>query len=466
MRIPIIRADEPLSQIPVTATTQGAGRAWDAIGNLGATIAGISADIAERQTNIRIATNTAQAENDFEAFNMDTVNELRKKGNPETYYQEWANKIIPKAKELVAQAKGPRERAAIELRLNQIGQRELVEQKYYANKLSIETEMASRDQSLINYANQGKLKEGLDLIEATKDLDGPKKNLKVKEDYKAFFEKRQEEIDKAKGIEAIRIDPRQAYMDLHDPNYLPHLTGTDREQYKNNALSASKILEGEQEKKAKEAEKLAHDKEDRQIGDLFLAGNYKDAYVLTQGSKFLTGDEKRIWGNAIDTKTKEKAEVVDPSVEAAEIVRINNLITKEINPNVIRDSIIVSPRLSKGNKEQYLLKLETKLSQEIKDGRNLGYKDIQDIIIPKRGMLANLLETPAETIAVKKAQMALDDWIDTQTKSGKTPTMMEVRRKAQDLANHYQIGIAEKIGEMEREARETAEQIKKAKQKK
>jgi hypothetical protein len=44
--------------------------------------------------------------------------------------------------------------------------------------------------------------------------------------------------------------------------------------------------------------------------------------------------------------------------------------------------------------------------------------------------------------------------------------MMEVRRKAQDLANHYQVGITEKINEMEKEAKKTAEEIKRAKQKK
>jgi hypothetical protein len=466
MRIPIIQATEELKQIPVTSTGTGFTRTSQAIGRLGEDILNISTDIANRQSNIRMVTEQAQAEIDMEAANEDIVNRLRKTANPDTYYQEWVKEFQETANKRLEGVKGVRTRAAVETALSRIGSREIVQQKNYANKLWVDTEKAKLGEILSNYATKDKYEEGIKLIELSRDIYSPTELLTLKNSFKTIVEKTRIDLADVQADKAIMNDPKNALINLHDSGYLSNLLPKQRQDKIEKAQVALKVWENEQEKKVKEAEKLAHDTEDREIGNQFMDGNLKNAYVLAQSSKTLTGDEKRTWANAIETKSKEKEEKIEPNVEAAEILMINDLISKEVDPNVIKNSIIISPRLSKGNKEQYLLKLETKLTQEVKDGRNLGYKDIQDIIIPKRGMLTDLLETPAETMAVKKAQMAFDDWIDTQIKAGKAPSMMEVRRKAQDLANYYQVGIAEKISEMEKEAKKTVEEIKKAKQKK
>jgi hypothetical protein len=466
MKVPIITANEPLQQIPVTATTKGAGRTWDAIGKLSGQVQDISLGIAERQQAIRMATELAQGEIDIEAMNEDIVNNLRKTANPDTYYQEWGKQFQEGATKRLEGVKGVRTRASMEILFSKIGARELIQQKSYANKLWVDTEKAKLGEILSNYATKDKYEEGIKLIEISKDIYSPTELLTLKNSFKATVDKTRVDLADVQADKAIMNDPKNALINLHDSSYLPNLLPKQRQDKIEKANVALKIWGNEQEKKVKEAEKLAHDTEDREIGNLFMAGKFKDAYVLAQSSKILTGDEKRTWANAIETKSKEKEEKIEPNVEAAEILMINDLISKEVDPNVIKNSIIISPRLSGANKEQYLLKLQTKLGQEVKDGRNLGYRDIQDIIIPKRGMLTDLLETPTETMAVKKAQMAFDDWIDTQTKAGKSPSMMEVRRKAQDLANHYQVGITEKINEMEKEAKKTAEEIKRAKQKK
>ena len=79
--------------------------------------------------------------------------------------------------------------------------------------------------------------------------------------------------------------------------------------------------------------------------------------------------------------------------------------------------------------------------------------------------MSNLLETPLETMAVKKAQMALDDWIGVRKDVKNIPSKREVELKSMELAETYRVPIAEQIRYIEDQARLQAEQIKAAKKK-
>jgi hypothetical protein len=163
------------------------------------------------------------------------------------------------------------------------------------------------------------------------------------------------------------------------------------------------------------------------------------------------------WINSIKTRN----EIVDPIGRAKEVVRINAMISREEDPDKIRDEIVRSRKLGKEDYEQYLNKLEGKLTDEMKEGRRRGYEEILNLITPKRGMLATLIQTPVEAVAVSKAQMALDDWIDGQKRQNKMPTLNEIRRKAIELGETYQVPMAEKLREIEEEANRAAAETKK-----
>lgn len=285
---------------------------------------------------------------------------------------------------------------------------------------------------------------------------------------KGSFKQGASDLADVKADKAIMANPGQASIDLTDSKYLPDLLPKQRQDKIEKANAAFKVFGNEQEKKLKEQRKLAHDNEDREVGNLFMKGEYTQAYSLAQQSKFLTGDEKRTWATSIESASKVKEDEIDPTVEAAEIVMINDLISKNVNPNVIRDSIIISPRLSGGNKEQYINKIETKLNTEITDGRRQGYQDIKDIIFPPaRGLsIESLIQSPQQTTAIVKSQMSLDEWIDRQIKAEKYPSKNEIRNKAFELANTYNPSISSRIEFIEEKAIKQAEEIMKIKEKK
>jgi hypothetical protein len=262
---------------------------------------------------------------------------------------------------------------------------------------------------------------------------------------------------------AIEANPRLASINLRDPKYLPELLPKQRQDKIEKAIAATKIFDNEQKTKLKELEKEQHDADERNIGDLFMKGSYKDAYLLAQSSKVLSGDEKRTWANAIDTKTKEIVEKIDPVVEAAEIVRTNDMISRgttavggTLPVEAIRNHIITTPNLGKENKEQYINKLESKLGQQIEQGRKEGYDDIKNIIFPPAKGLSveSLIQTPQQTYAIMYAQMALDQWIDTQMRGKKYPLKNEIRLQAQKFAQDYQVKFKDKIIYLENQLQE------------
>ena len=204
--------------------------------------------------------------------------------------------------------------------------------------------------------------------------------------------------------------------------------------------------------------------EERTVGDAFLKGNFTETLALLSKSKYLTGDELKTWKISVNTATKEKAEKIDPVESSAAIVYYNSILRKmganpEMSPNMMRVNVIQDPRLSKQDKEQYLLKLESKMNAEVTDGRNKGYEDIEDIIFPKtKGIsIETLMQTPQQTSAIKNAQMALDSWIENESKRDTYLTSRDIRVKAQSLANDFSVTFADKIDYR----REQAEKIKK-----
>src|SRR4030042_814961 len=142
MKIPIIRATEDLQQIPVTATTKGAGRAWNAVGQLGEQVQAIGLDIAETQQKLRMRSDLSQAEIDMELANTNISNNLKKNPDPDTYVQNWLAQTNEVKNETLKTARGVRTKANMEVMLNRIQTRELVRQMDYARKLSVETEQA------------------------------------------------------------------------------------------------------------------------------------------------------------------------------------------------------------------------------------------------------------------------------------------------------------------------------------
>lgn len=159
-------------------------------------------------------------------------------------------------------------------------------------------------------------------------------------------------------------------------------------------------------------------------------------------------------------------ERIDPFAQASEIVSVNAMISRGYDPDTIRDYVLGSKNLKKEDKEQYLGKLDQKLGREMEEGRKLGYREIESLITPKRGAMAEVLQTTAEAVAVSKGQMAFDDWIDQQRKQGKTPGLNEMRRKAISLGEAYQVPLAEKVENKEAEARQTGEEMKRAAERK
>jgi len=275
---------------------------------------------------------------------------------------------------------------------------------------------------------------------------------------------KQKEIDLAdvEADQAIMANPGQASIDLRDSKYIPNLTPKQRQDKLEKAVAAYKVQKNQRDSELKEAKKIAHDNEEKTIADLYMNGDYTEAFIRVLDNKFLEGGEIKTWSDSI-IKAAESADEPDPIAQAAEIVKINSMITTGVPSDEINLYVVQSPNLKKEDKEQYINKLGTKLQQELDNARKSAYKIIQDTIIPKRGMMTNLLETPSETTSVMKAQMALDDWIESVTKGGGKLTGKEIKDKALSLSNQYQIPISQKIMEIEAEARKTVEEMKKVK---
>lgn len=296
------------------------------------------------------------------------------------------------------------------------------------------------------------------VADGTLDLSNAQK---IKDSFKL-----ESEVERAKYL--IEVAPDLAVKQLEKGSSDFDIDEDKKGELRRAAETASeqlntqkRIAKNQAEADAKEALSLAHKEEERQIGDLFINGDFVAASESIRKSNLLTGDEKKNWMKAIEDKQKTKT---DPIHTSAEIVKINDMISKSVEPNEIRSYIVKNPYLAKEDQEQYLNKLETDIKSEISEGRKSGYKLIQDQIIPKRGPAADLLETPLETSKVALAQLQLDTWIDTEKKNNRTPTMTQIKAKAIELGQANQVSIAERIEYTVQFGKKTAEEIKYLKQ--
>lgn len=221
----------------------------------------------------------------------------------------------------------------------------------------------------------------------------------------------------------------------------------------------ARIRQNQYEADLEKAERKAHDDEENAVAGLFLQGDYAGALKLVHNSKQLKGNERVTWAKAIEQSSK-TFDIPD-SVVSAEIVKINDMISGEENPEEIKKYIVQTPNLQKEDKEQYLLKLSSNLSSEVETGRKAGYQNIKDLIIPKRGLQADLLETPLETQAVMRSQMQLDMWIDEQRKQKKSPTKREIQTKAMQIAEDNQITMVQKIEYERKQGEKTKKELNK-----
>lgn len=202
------------------------------------------------------------------------------------------------------------------------------------------------------------------------------------------------------------------------------------------------------------AKKDTHDKYEKNLGALFLKGDYKGLIgALSSPDNPLTGDETKTWTNAVKEARKAATEPgpISPVRAAAAITWANDMIARGEDPAKVRYAIIQSPDLTKEDKEQYLNKLESKLGAELEDGRRQGYADIKAMIFPQaeltsaEGILMAMKLAPQKAASIMKAQMALDAWIDEQRKTGKSPTMSEVRLRAQQYAQAMTVTATENL---------------------
>ena len=310
----MIKATEELPRIPVTATTEGAGRAAQAVGQLSGLARDIALDLAQKQQGIKRARQVAQAEIAMEKTNRDIIAKLRLEPNHETYFEDWLNEFEFASTDMLINAKGQRTKAEMEQVLNRIAVREARIQKDYANQLWLETEQTEVARALQGYATEGRYDDGIKLIDSVEALYSPKELLTLKTKFKASYDKVQKELADVAADQAIIKNAKQAAIDLKNKDYLPNLEPMQRQDKIEKAKAAAKILENEKETKLKEAEKKAHDEEEREIGNKFLTGDYKDAFDIVLRSKYLTGDEKRTWNNAIEKASKGQPPTVDYSI--------------------------------------------------------------------------------------------------------------------------------------------------------
>jgi hypothetical protein len=258
--------------------------------------------------------------------------------------------------------------------------------------------------------------------------------------FEGFARKAAQDNDDVEADKAIMADPKVAFVNLHDKGYLSNLLPKVRQDKIEKAQAAIKIWDNENERKAEEKIKLDHDNEERQIGNLFMANKYKDAYVLAQSSQLLSGDEKAEWKSRIESASK-KEEVIDPTEETLEIAYVNQIIAKGVNPTkVIEDYIITSPRMGEQTKRKQIEKVEKYKNKEINRAKTVAYDYLRREIISPKGIAGIMSKFIPEDVRAKNysnAQLALDDWVDQQMILENPISGTDVQKKAEEIVNSF-----------------------------
>jgi hypothetical protein len=226
-----------------------------------------------------------------------------------------------------------------------------------------------------------------------------------------------------------------------------------------NALEREKeVSEKEAKSKIKAQKKIDHDTEERNLGDLFVRENYTEALKLINESGLLTGPEKKEWFNAINSNLDKAEKEVGATKEAEEIVKINSMISGQDDPNSIRKYIVQNTNIKKEDKEQYLNKLESEISSEVKAGRSAGYSEIKTVIDPSYD---NRIIPPTSIIPqrISQAQFALDEFIDDAKSNNKFLSRSDIKKKAREIAQDYQLTLIEKYEENYKQLNETIKAV-------
>jgi hypothetical protein len=286
------------------------------------------------------------------------------------------------------------------------------------------------------------------VADGTLDLSNAQK---IKDSFKL-----ESEVERAKYL--IEVAPDLAVKQLEKGSSDFDIDEDKKGELRRAAETASeqlntqkRIAKNQAEADAKEALSLAHKEEERQIGDLFINGDFVAASESIRKSNLLTGDEKKNWMKAIEDKQKEPEGT--PVEQAKEIIKINDMISKGEDIDKIRNTIITS-KLKKEDREQYINKLESSVDKEIKEGTAIGYSDIKSFIDPSYDNRI-IPKTSIIPDRIRDAQLALDQWIENEKSNNRFLSRLEIRNKAREIGKSYQLSLSERYSEVSKDREET-----------
>lgn len=483
-----------------------------ALGSAFVGLGSVIVDVADRMKQERDAAVVGDIYNEWRDADRDQLSQLlslkgQEAANLGEKYDQWYNDGFSKANE--RSENGTQQKALQTLldrkreqNLDILARYESQERKRY--KAEVETGLVSQaeqDIRLAGFDNEA-VNENISTLFEWMDAAYPGQDLTaLKQKYKSqlLFANAQTRIDEDPDradefIEANKLDLGESYFALKDSakkeskqNLIDNVQAELQVKYETGGLpdfdkmrkdlTHNKDIpfdvkfevrqwldayEAQYTSKATSSQKQAHDEEERAIGMAFLEGNYADVRNMLRRSEYLTGDELKTWTTAINKAAKEAP--VDPVMQAAEIVRINDMIIDKVPRDLVRREIIISPYLG-NKKEKYLNKLDQELSSELESARSEAKKRIKGLLIPKRGPFVKMLETPLEVDAVATAQDALDEWIDIEIGKDRYPSRDAILKKARELALSNQVPIASQVQYRREEAERQAREIQKAAEK-
>jgi len=207
MKIPIITANEPLQQRPVTATTRGAGQTWDAVTQLSGQIQDIGLGIAEKQQQIRMFSDLSKAETDMGALNEGIITDLRNNPNPETYTKDWLAKFTEGKNKIIENTRGSETKSRINYALDRMQRSEFIEQSHYGNVLWNNTKIVENDRSADEYLRLGQESKAYDVY------DNMVKTGQIKPEQGA---QRKEKANVTMGLNEIMVHPESVEKILND----------------------------------------------------------------------------------------------------------------------------------------------------------------------------------------------------------------------------------------------------------
>jgi hypothetical protein len=202
----------------------------------------------------------------------------------------------------------------------------------------------------------------------------------------------------------------------------------------------------------KQVERNAHDKEEKDIGDLFVKRDYTAVKKALQNpDSKLTGDERRGWSEVVDRKLKRTDDDIGKHEDASEYLRINEMMDTDSDPKDIKKAILSSEHMKTTTQEKLLDRLDRKKDKDEAGGMSRANKYLRSQIAPSKGLMG--ASVPEEEARAAVAQQDLLEWVGTQRNLAATGkrdalTQREIFEHAQQMTPHYQMSMDEKIGSM------------------